>query len=382
MRLENDLVTRGLVLSQEIGTAQLAFQSEFQDNSKLNLCAQDNAHHIGEHTSPAADRAGEHVRLIQKALNAWLATQPAVDSQGKRKPAALTENGNFDKATGDLVAFFKTKKNILNFENRIDRIVGIKTVAELDKQLPAKSVPPPAPPTKVTLDVIVKFRGILGTPAPLPASEVMNKALVLPYLQKHKDARSLLLIGHQTIKIDNEGKSIRDKMMAAINSALADKQLGKVFVYGSSSGGRNSLSFVDELNQMQRLVEYVAAIDAAFFQPDTTDRPDNFTGEPTIIPTFNKLGLNLSAGTKWSFFQTAGNHSKVRLSGRLFTSEMDGEEIHGKIAGFGERNVTSQVVAHANQFTGKDHDDQAHIKAAAVALPMVHTDIAAILNAI
>ncbi len=107
----------------------MAFQSEFKDNAKLNACAINDADHISEQFAPR----GPWVTLIKTALNAWAVKQSP-------RVAPIPVNDFFDRATGDLVAIYKTRQRppILNFANQIDRIVGRKTVAALDKELPPK----------------------------------------------------------------------------------------------------------------------------------------------------------------------------------------------------------------------------------------------------
>src|SRR5687768_1826486 len=104
-----------------------SFQSEFADNPKLVRCADFDPDHISEKHAPR----GPWVVLIKKALNAWAAKQsPALT------PLAGTDV--FDAATGDRVALYKKRQAppILNHAKQIDRIVGKKTVAALDLELP------------------------------------------------------------------------------------------------------------------------------------------------------------------------------------------------------------------------------------------------------
>lgn len=113
----------------------MAFQSEFADSDKLNACAVNDADHVGEEYAPT----GPWVVLIKKALNAWAAKQrPPVTT------LALTDQ--FGRDTGDLVAIYKTRQRppLLNTQGKIDRIVGKKTVAALDRELPPRAVPPVA----------------------------------------------------------------------------------------------------------------------------------------------------------------------------------------------------------------------------------------------
>lgn len=122
----------------------MAFQSEFADHAKLNLCADNDSDHIGEQFSPK----GPWVLLIKKALNTWAAKQ--------RPPVGqISVTDLFGRETGDLVALYKARQTppILNFAGEIDRIVGKKTVVALDKELPSRGggVTPPAPLTMSAL---------------------------------------------------------------------------------------------------------------------------------------------------------------------------------------------------------------------------------------
>ena len=117
----------------------MSLDSEFGENEKLRNCEIKDADHVGEQFAPK----GPWVVLIKKALNAWAAKQiPPV--------TALPLTDFFDSATGDMVALYKTQHSppILNYANQIDRIVGKKTVAALDKELPAR----PSPDMKLIMD--------------------------------------------------------------------------------------------------------------------------------------------------------------------------------------------------------------------------------------
>src|SRR5262245_35685445 len=82
-------------------------------------------------------RQGEAVRKLQQAL------QNALDADITLKALVrpFTINGVYDKEFGDAIEDFKKQKGILNFANKVDRIVGIKTVRELDKDPANRGVP-------------------------------------------------------------------------------------------------------------------------------------------------------------------------------------------------------------------------------------------------
>ncbi len=115
----------------------MAFQSEFADNVKLIACADNDNDHIGQDFTPR----GPWVVLIKKALNAWAVKQSP-------RVAPIPENDFFGTETGDRVALYKSRQvpKILNFAGKIDRVVGKKTVAALDRELPRRGggVTPPA----------------------------------------------------------------------------------------------------------------------------------------------------------------------------------------------------------------------------------------------
>ena len=105
----------------------------------------------------------------------------------------------------------------------------------------------------------------------------------------------------------------------------------------------------------------MATVDAAFFQEETPSRPEANVDRPTTIPVFA-----VTAGTvpnRHNFFQTIGNHAKRTLrQGVLFTSDMDGEEIHGRVAGFRDHDLSRFVPMNVT-------DDGAHEECGRVGIP-------------
>ena len=99
-------------------------------HSKLRRCLVNDRDHVGLLTFPASDRRGIHVQLIKKALNAF-ARRFGMDELDE-------SNDLYDEETADLVTTFKElhRPPILNFQNRIDAIVGKQTIAALDDELP------------------------------------------------------------------------------------------------------------------------------------------------------------------------------------------------------------------------------------------------------
>lgn len=320
------------------------------------------------HIVPGA--RGPHVVKIQQALI-------------KVGGAAIAADGVYGPATALAVADFKRKQQppILNFAGLIDNIIGIKTMAALDALLLA----PQASRLQLNfgldvftfVDVVVNF---IGAPSanPKTADEALPPSLLLKAydpvqdprnrgLLRHKSTGDLLLrIAHDTSDFGTAGEAVLAKVAFSIKIFFLGKdpangnllRPGKIFVLGTSSGGRNAIDFVKTLKQLGLPLHFVAAIDASFFQADTKDRPQSSSEPvepiPTFIPDSVVSGL-LATGTKrHNFFQRKGNHAKRVLNplsgdflNLLFTSNMAGglEEIHGKVQGFDNHEIVLGVEA-------------------------------------
>jgi hypothetical protein len=122
----------------------MALQSQlFRGDPKLEAAATTDGAHI------QVGANGAHVGKIQLALSLL---------DGVR----LAQDGIFGQQTAAAVGAFKQKRGLLNFQGKIDNIVGIKTMAQLDKELlgkkggsapkppPSRPVPKPQTPTPPT----------------------------------------------------------------------------------------------------------------------------------------------------------------------------------------------------------------------------------------
>src|SRR5437868_7583301 len=95
----------------------MALQSQlFRGDPKLEAAAVSDPAHIVQGAS------GPHVAKIQQALI-------LLDA------AAIAPDGVYGQATAAAVGAFKEKRQILNFQNQIDNIVGKKTMAALDSEM-------------------------------------------------------------------------------------------------------------------------------------------------------------------------------------------------------------------------------------------------------
>jgi hypothetical protein len=336
------------------------FRSRFQNDAQLKKAAEFDPEHVGE----AFHREGNHVRLIKEALNAWAAKQtPTL--------APLPVTNVFDKATGDRVALYKTRHEppILNFQKKIDRVVGKQTVRALDLELPPLDE---KPPVLQVVDIVVHYRGAANE-LPLFPGDVLPETLLIPYLQKHLVSADRVLhrFGQNTRKIREESAGMIASDVQKITNLVNGKDAGKICISGSSSGGRNALDLALAVTRRGLPLAYVGILDAAFFPNETRDVP-TITTKP--VPHF-RMYASIQSDRHDNFFQTVGNHKKITRQGAglLFTSEMGGEEIHGSVPPLRDRDFSNRILPSSS-------DDGAHGQTISGNIDEVRKTISKILN--
>jgi hypothetical protein len=344
----------------------MALQSQlFRGDPNLEAAAVSPSAHI----TPGA--RGPHVAKIQRALILLNA-------------AALAQDGIYGPLTAAAVADFKRDQQppILNAAGQIDNIVGVKTTAALDSGMLAKERGGGRGLLGFKIgidiaDIVVRFEGA-AAPSTMPADDVFSPALVPPYkrmpvadnqlklglfgrvLVRPDTGRFLLRAGRSTATIGDASRPVFVEVASDLVTTMVGLNLapGNIFIFGSSSGGRNAIDFAAHLSGLGFEPHFVAAIDAAFFQTDTPSRPadSDDAKRPATVPSFS-----VNAGStpkRLNFFQTIGNHVKRSLNPfgsekRLFTSDMTNEEIHGTVVGF-------QKISLNQSITSVDDDDKAH----------------------
>lgn len=363
----------------------MPLQSEFKNNPQLVACAERDSAHIGIFFHPK----GEHVTLIKKALNVW------IEREGSKFDLAKLDMASdvYDKAVATAVYTYKARRNdgrILNYRGEVDDVVGIKTVAALDRELPVE-LGPVVVFGRVLVDVVVRLSGAPNKTLTIHDEEdVLSQGLVLPYLGKlvWPGKRKLLLKGFKTAATGEETKSERARILDAISAALdKDCAIGLVFVYGYSAGGLNAIDFGKEFNARFRdqgngEITRIAVADIATYPNETLTVP-NAIPNPTNVPEFNKGAI--AAGIKQNFFQIAGNKSKLTLLSRrsIFDSDMAEKEVHGSLNGFQSIDLTSQSVAtESGQNGSATRDARLHMACINAAFPIILGDIARTLNAL
>lgn len=91
---------------------------------RLEDCATGTPNEVVSHFT--IGQSGEHIRKVQEALKNVQRDRPGLDIP------AFEANGKYDKPFADAIGAYKKKRDVRNHSNQIDKIVGIKTMRELD----------------------------------------------------------------------------------------------------------------------------------------------------------------------------------------------------------------------------------------------------------
>jgi hypothetical protein len=123
----------------------MALQSKlFKADQKLEACAVSHPGHV------TAGATGDHVAKIQRAL---IALDGAVIDRGE----LLAKH--YGASTAAAVLNYKTRRNVINrsYQTKPDNIVGIMTIASLDKEMLARE--------RATTIVAVRAHCKIATPS-------------------------------------------------------------------------------------------------------------------------------------------------------------------------------------------------------------------------
>jgi hypothetical protein len=339
----------------------MALQSQhFRGDPKLEAAAVSDPAHIVQGAS------GEHVLKIQQALK-------QLDS------AAIDLDGKYGPGTARAVSAFKQKRNILNFQGKIDDIVGKKTMAALDGEMLAKEkaggggggrllVATKISPllgqvvniTPKFLDIVVRFRGgasrdalaNLGSLAPyegkgnlvLRGVDLNNTAELIDKVVKNNGNRALLPISRDAVDPNNSANLIR-QVLNIIDVLLSNPLLqpGIICINGNSAGARNALQLAAALKG-KRAIKFLGLADAALFanlpgmnKPKTPRVAPLARGEALNFPHWGSPP-SFDAEVKQNFFQNADNN--FTFANKSISAQWTGNiikrdgEIHGLISGF------------------------------------------------
>jgi len=224
--------------------------------------------------------------------------------------------------------------------------------------------------TSVVADIVIRFIG--GDVAdPLTPDAVLPRSRVPAYkpttghafgesiVQHPGGDRMLVRIGRTTKTTGSASLDLFIGVIGDLTARLAAVKAvpGKIYIFGSSSGGRNAIDFAQRLSAAGAAfrAHFIGVIDAPFFDPETPDvRPTKTGPDPGAIPQFK---VTAPPAIRNNFFQTRGNHARETTFGRkVFSSGMKNEEIHGDIVGFTANNLNDQIDPGPN-------DDAHHVNA-------------------
>jgi hypothetical protein len=109
---------------------------------KLEDCATGRPSEVSSHFARNQNQSGEHIRRVKQALKNVQDLEPGLGIP------PFTVDEVYDDAFARAVAVYKDKRNIRNCANKIDDIVGIKTIRSLDNDAQKRPRVEPAPKPK------------------------------------------------------------------------------------------------------------------------------------------------------------------------------------------------------------------------------------------
>lgn len=123
---------------------------------RLENCATGRPNEVLSHF--VQGQQGPHITKVQQALKS------IQDNERSLGIPEFDVNGIYDKRFADAIAVYKAKRDLKNFANKIDNIVGIKTIRSLDNDAKKRTRVEPEPKPKKP-NVVPR-----PTPGPLPAT--------------------------------------------------------------------------------------------------------------------------------------------------------------------------------------------------------------------
>jgi hypothetical protein len=117
-------------------TSNLFTNADPETVDRLENCATGRPNEVQSHFT--LNQSGEHIRRVQEALKSVQESNPGLGIPG------FSVNGVYDLSFANAIRVYKTKRNIKNFADKIDDIVGVKTLRSLDQE--NKSGPPKVNP--------------------------------------------------------------------------------------------------------------------------------------------------------------------------------------------------------------------------------------------
>jgi hypothetical protein len=288
--------------------------------------------------------------IDQKKIISLLSKIPE-SSGGKQKTWRTLPSAGGDQSCPRLLAdaiwdfqvFWKKRGVFRNIDGVVDPFMN--TLAKLNEL--AQTGPATPVVQRVKADIVVHFRGSSSV-RPLEPHEVLPIDELASLYKRMPDhpfgnrirlhqytGRALLRVGRTTCTIGAASTSVFHDVTRELLNFLVSMNMepSRIYIYGSSSGGRNAIDFSARLASFGFAPHFLAPVDAAFFQTETSSRPNAVADQPETIPKF--AVIDGAPRFRHNFFQSLGNHATRTLRhGIQYSSSMQNEEIHGEIIGY------------------------------------------------
>lgn len=321
---------------------------------KLDACLSSDGAHIHE------GHSGRHVEIIQIALGQ---VRDLIDA---RIPAITDPRGRFGASTRSAVRVYKETRDIVRPGQPLDDIVGRSTISFLDDDIVEAergSRPPPPPVALPRKDIVVQIVGFGGPNSSAQGAQLGSgvlRASVISAAYTSKPNRSL-----ETIMFTGgQNPNPVQRIAALVRGAILGGSLpGLICLTGESAGGKNVLELARELVSppVPLPLAFLGLSDAAFFDADAAAAP-NSDGNNLLIRANGAV-----AGERRNIFQSAGNGTEfsIGLGRTIWSGKMSNKEVHGKVEGFFNRDLTEEGVV---VFAGPNTNfESLHSEAASIA---------------
>ncbi len=353
--------------------------------AKLEGCATGQPSEVASHFSQGQNKTGEHVRRTQQALQNIQKNEPSLGIP------PFSVSGLYDSAFARAIAVYKDRRNIRNFANKIDDVVGIKTIRRLDQDqvtIEGKGGGNTGPPAqRKGQDVYIKIFGF-DNPSQQgrdvsSSAEAQSFAAAINgapgYLGRHFPLQTVWFIGG----FNNSPVpqiTIRTLLIMVGHKPF---EANRIFISGGSSGGKNALQVAERLATAILPIKFIGIWDGAFqredlLDPSQFDKDENFNPEKPATLRFK--GPTSISCEKLNFFQSWG-HTLNKF-----------EEVHGEVASCTQTDLTHHpnVEAVKRRFdaiifkTGSDRQkaiDDAHVAAFKIGRDASEARVKALLTA-
>jgi len=336
--------------------------------NKLEDCANGVPSQVQSHFSTQRNSRGAAITRLQQAL------KQIAEKDKTLVLGSFTVNGVYDAAFAKAVERYKTARDIRNHSNLIDNVVGVKTIAAIDRELGTGAAPEPKAGPKA--DLVMRLEGNRAV-GPLDGRGVLRSASLRQVYERvngfsdqvlfnSNTNRFLFLAGHTLHDTGTVAEGFFNKLVLIAEgfTRQLNVSIDRTYFFGSSAGGRAVLDLAPRVKAKFGKLTMIGVADGHFTAEDTTTEPQGEASilgnidEPTNTPVFGGFSSTPTTdpSNRFNWFQRLGNRGKERGGRRFFTSPLDGE-IHGSLTGFIDFDLTSAMSRQAASDPQRAHDE-------------------------